>query len=728
MRLQQLLARSAELLRSGRNPEARSLLREAIAQAPHDPDANYLMAHAALQAGLLNEAQRAIGAATLGGTQRPDFLVLYGNILRLQGDLAGALGKFVAALRAEPENAEIRLNVANLLGELGRVEEALELLDTVLRRKPNWQPALLSRALALRRAGRIDEARDALTGLAWLYPSSPDATYALGRLEEEQGRPDAARAAYEKVLGAHPAHADARNQLGLLCLADGDRPGALVHFEECLRHQPRHPGALGNAAALLAATGRRDGAARLYRTLLAADPGNARARLAWARLLMEGGRYGEARRELARLERQAPDWIDVYLTAVENYIYAGRYERALTANARALALEPRNYTARLNRGLLAGETGDAEGALPILEGLLEEAPDDARVLAGLGAALRSLGREEEGVAHCLRALELDPESPAAHYNLSYAYLKAGDFARGWRHQGRRWSAHEARRFRSGLAAPLWRGEPLAGKRLFLRAEQGLGDQIMFASMLPDLLAAGARCVVECAGRLASLLERSFPQAEILALQPGRLPEGGIDYYCPMSSLGEFLRNDLAQFPAHDGYLVADPQRRARWRFRLDALGPGLKVGISWRGGTDRTERGARSTQLPDWAPVLAVPGAQFVSVQYGDCLADLEALRQAGGPVLPHWPEAGSDMEECAALLAELDLLVSVTTTAIHMAGALARPAWVLVPARAGWRYLNAGERLPWYPESLRLMRQRTGESWEPVLRRVAGALAARCA
>jgi tetratricopeptide (TPR) repeat protein len=725
MRLEQLLARSAELLRSGRNPEARSLLREALAQAPHDPDANYLMAHAALQAGLLNEAQRAIGAATLGGTQRPDFLVLYGNILRLQGDLAGALGKFVAALRAEPENAEIRLNVANLLGELGRFEEALELLDTVLRRKPDWQPALLSRALALRRAGRIDEARGALANIAWLYPSSPDATYALGRLEEEQGRPDAARAAYEKVLGTHPGHADARNQLGLLRLAGGDRAGALAQFEECLRHQPRHPGALGNSATLLAASGRRQEAARLYRTLLSADPRNAQARLAWARLLMEAGHYGEARRELARLERQAPDWIDVHLTVVENYIYAGHYGRAQSANARALALEPRNFTARLNRGLLAGETGDAENALPILEGLLEEAPDDPRVLAGLGAALRSLGREEQGVAHFLRALELDPDAPAAHYNLSYAYLKAGDFARGWHHQGRRWSGHEARRFRSGLEAPLWRGEPLAGKRLFIRAEQGLGDQIMFASMLPDLLAAGAKCVVECAGRLASLLGRSFPQAEILAVQPGRLPEGRIDYYCPMSSLGEFLRNDLAQFPAHDGYLVPDPQRRERWRARLEALGPGLKVGISWRGGTDRTERGARSTRLTDWAPVLSVPGARFVSVQYGDCLADLEALRQAGGPALPHWPQAGSDMEECAALLSELDLLVSVTTTAIHMAGALSRPAWVLVPSLAGWRYLKEGERLPWYPASLRMIRQEPGEEWALVLRRVGAQLQA---
>lgn len=720
MALEPLLERSAELLRSGKAREARALLGEALRQAPHHPDANYLMAHAALQAGLLNEAERAIGFATLQEPVGPDRLVLFGNILRLQGEKARALEKFVAALRLDPQSAEVRLNTANLLGELGRAEEALQLFDTVLQMRPNWQPALLSRALVLQRAGRTDEARKALEQLAWLYPSSMDATYALGRLEEEQGRPDAARAAYEKVLAAQPAYADARNQLGLLRLQAGDPDGALVQFEECLRHRPDHPGALGNAAATLARRGRRDAAAKLYRELLRVDPRNADARLSWARLLMEGGRYGEARRELGVLERQAPDWIDIHLTIAENYIYASRYERALAANARALALDPGNFTARLNRALLTGETGDAGAALPLLEKLLEEAPGDARVLSGLGAALRSLGREEEGIAYCLRALELDPDSAAAHYNLSFAYLKQGDFERGWHHQGRRWSQHEARRFRSRLEAPLWRGEPLAGKRLFVRMEQGLGDQVMFASMVPDLLAMGARCVLECSPRLESLFRRSFPQAEIFPAQPGRIPQGVVDYYCPMSSLGEFLRSEWSRFPEHHGYLAADPQRRARWRARLDALGRGAKVGISWRGGTDRTDRTIRSTALPDWMPVLSAPGVRCVSVQYGDCLAELEAHRRSGAPELPHWPEAGSDMEECAALLAELDLLVSVTTTAIHVAGALARPAWVLVPSRPGWRYLKSGDRLPWYPASLRLIRQQPDEEWPAVLQRVA--------
>ena len=177
-----------------------------------------------------------------------------------------------------------------------------------------------------------------------------------------------------------------------------------------------------------------------------------------------------------------------------------------------------------------------------------------------------------------------------------------------------------------------------------------------------------------------------------------------DYHVPMSGLGEFLRGSAAAFPAHAGYLAANPSRRLHWRTRLTALGPGLRVGISWRGGTDRTDRRLRSIPLEQWQPILRLPGVRFVSLQYGDCRQEVEAMRAKGVSIV-HWQEPVDDLDECAALLCELDLVVSVTTTVIHLAGALARPVWVLVPARPGWRYLLEGERLPWYP-SARLWRQ----------------------
>jgi ADP-heptose:LPS heptosyltransferase len=163
-----------------------------------------------------------------------------------------------------------------------------------------------------------------------------------------------------------------------------------------------------------------------------------------------------------------------------------------------------------------------------------------------------------------------------------------------------------------------------------------------------------------------------------------------------------------------------------WRKRLVTLGPELKVGISWRGGTDRTDRALRSIPLAQWRPILAVHGATFVSLQYGDVREEVAALRDQGAPIV-HWQEPVDDLDECAALLCELDLVISVTTTLIHLGGALARPVSVLVPARAGWRYLRSGERMPWYP-SVRLLRQERPGDWAALIERVAAELAARVA
>src|SRR5262249_47409458 len=159
------------------------------------------------------------------------------------------------------------------------------------------------------------------------------------------------------------------------------------------------------------------------------------------------------------------------------------------------------------------------------------------------------------------------------------------------------------------------------------SEQALGDQIMFVGMIPDLLQAGARCTLECNPRLERLFRRSFPAAKVLSQRAGKPLGGPYDFHAPMSGPGEFVRGGLEQFPAHAGYLRADPERRAHWRAQLDALGPGLKVGISWRGGTDRTERHQRSMKLESWLPLLQQDAARFVSLQYDLKAGELAAVQ-----------------------------------------------------------------------------------------------------
>ena len=196
------------------------------------------------------------------------------------------------------------------------------------------------------------------------------------------------------------------------------------------------------------------------------------------------------------------------------------------------------------------------------------------------------------------------------------------------------------------------------------------------------------------------------------------PTECIDLQIPMGSLPGLFRNSWDEFPRHGGYLRADPDRVAYWRARLDALGPGPKIGLSWRGGVAATRRHLRCIELEQLLPVMELP-ATFVSLQYGDCADDLSRLRLQHGRSLTHWQDALDDYEETAALTCALDLVISVCTAVIHLAGALGRPVWVLVPAIAEWRYMNRGERLPWYP-SARLFRQTQPAVWESAIQRMA--------
>jgi hypothetical protein len=264
----------------------------------------------------------------------------------------------------------------------------------------------------------------------------------------------------------------------------------------------------------------------------------------------------------------------------------------------------------------------------------------------------------------------------------------------------------------------------------LAAEQGLGDEMMFASCVPDVLALGIRCVIECHPKLAPVFRRSFPQATIHAGtqldDPAWLhahPE--VAAYVPLGSLPQRFRRTRTDFPDHRGYLRADPAKVAAWRARLDALGPGRKIGISWRGGTAKTRRKLRSPAPEELAGVLRLPDTRWVSLQYDATPEEVAALAATTGTAVHHWPDAIDEYDETAALLCALDLTVSVCTAVIHLGGALGRPVWVMAPYSPEWRYGLYWDRMPWYP-SVRVLRQAAPGAWDGLLQRVKNELAAQ--
>jgi Flp pilus assembly protein TadD len=420
---------------------------------------------------------------------------------------------------------------------------------------------------------------------------------------------------------------------------------------------------------------------------------------------------------------------------------------------KAVALQPANAEAHNALGAVLHDLREVEGAYAHFRRAVELKPDFADAHSNLGCILfRDLERLDEGARHIRAALELAPENESAlvnwamvlqhrgdweaslalcdrlisqnpglqevRCNRALILLTRGDFRRGWTdYEARKRLPDFPKRTREW---PEWDGSSLSGKSILVYCEQGLGDQIMFASCLPDVVFVARSCVIECNPKLEPLFRRSFPRAQVIG--PG-LPEATslpdhVDYGVAMGSLPFHLRAGWSDFPQHRGYLKADPGRVAYWERRLQELGETVKIGISWRGGAPSTRRGLRSIALEEWRHILRCPTARFVSLQHDGRKEELEKARDQHDVVIHCWPDAIEDYDETAALVSALDLVITVQTAVAHLAGALGKMAWVMIPAVPEWRYLDCGDRTPWYP-SVRLFRQRTLHEWQPVIRHI---------
>lgn len=507
------------------------------------------------------------------------------------------------------------------------------------------------------------------------------------RSEAAAATPEA-RAAIEIALSACPDDADLNYRAGLRHLADGDAAGALDYFHLALHYAPDLFPACTARVKALTVLNRPSEEAAAYREFLRANPGHPAAAHALAL-------WHHAR---------------------------GEHELALELLRPLVNCRPLNRDACNLLGLILGrEFGQFEEAERLLRRALGPDPLWPVALSNLGWILLEKGEYAQGLKLLDAALARDPDDHETRLVRSYMNLKRGEFGQGWRdYEARhhsRFAMHRSFHFAQ------WDGTPISGKTLLIYSEQGFGDQIMFASCFKDAIAGAGRCIIECDPRLVALFRRSFAsasiEAEVRTDAPAWLARAQpIDCQIPMGSLPGFFRKCWEEFPRHTGYLRAAPERVAYWRAKLDALGPGPKIGLSWRGGVAATRRHLRSLALEEFLPILRLP-AKFVSLQYGNCADDLNALSRERGVILPHWQDALDDYDETAALVSALDLVISVCTAVIHLAGALGKPVWILVPAVAEWRYLDRGQTLPWYP-SARLFRQTESGLWSDVIGAVA--------
>jgi len=519
-----------------------------------------------------------------------------------------------------------------------------------------------------------------------------------------------------------PDDVDVWFMLGTLKGQSGDLEESVHCLERVIALQPTHTDALTNLGIAHMNMGNLEQARDYCERAIAALPDNEVAHYNLGCILQELGHYEDAIASFEYVLEMQPDSQDALNNLALAYKNSGHTKDALKILERLLEVNPDAAETNSNYAATLRNLGRLEDAMEYANKALAISPDYVDALINLGNIYKDMGDHKVAIDYYNKALLIEPDSNDANMNLGLILLMTNDFKNGWRyyeHRKKKLQENKIYHF------PEWNGSSLEQKTLLIRGEQGLGDDIMFASCYSDIISRSKSCMILCHPKLVSIFRRSFPAAHVDDRFAGmQLPESlpGPDYEILSGSLPKYFRNSLDDFPAHTGYLKADPDRAALWHDRLGKLGNGLKIGISWKGGTPETRQLIRSTSLEDWLPVLRAENAHFISLQYTDCRDELEHLKKAHGLTVHHWEEAIDDYNETAALVSALDLVISVQTSLIHLTGALGKPVWGILPAAPEWRYGLKGETMPWYP-SARLFRQKELREWTSLFRSIAEAL-----
>jgi tetratricopeptide (TPR) repeat protein len=678
-----MLERAIEFQQRGQIVEADRLYSQILQAEPENFDALHMLGVVRITQGRPAEAAKLIEQALNIHSESARALANHGRALLQAKRPDEALVSFDRALMLRPEYPEALHERGNVLWQLDEHGAALASFDAALALRSDYPEALLDRGNLLSLLNRYDEALDSYDRALAAEPKFPEALLNRGNALVELGRHDEALASYNRALAFQPNYAEALYCKGYALQGMGRAQDALASYDLALRIRPNFVEALTNRGKVLAQLDQPQQALASVERALAINPDYAEALNNRGNALTALGRPAEALASYAKALSFKPEFADAYYNQGEALTKLNRHEEALSSYGESLAINPDNADALLNRG----------------------------------NALQFLNRDEEALACFERAIAINPDNAEAHWNVAATRLAASDFAEGWKkYEWRRKVKQFAKPART-FPQPVWSGERVEGM-LLVWGEQGLGDEILYASMIPDAAERAGDVVVQVAPRLVPLFARSFPQVRVIGHDQD-LPEEKIQAQISLASLGPILRPSLEAFPRREsGYLVADPERTAALRRRLSPKGE-VVVGLSWI-STNPLVGHYKTAQLSDLEPLLRLPGTRHIDLQYGDTSAERAELRQKTGLVVERLDDVDNtnDLDALAALIAACDLVVTVSNTTAHMAGALGKPTWVFAPQGHGkfWYWFKDRTDSPWYPQVRIKRQQRGGQAWSEVI------------
>ena len=509
-------------------------------------------------------------------------------------------------------------------------------------------------------------------------PHALAALFQQGLVHHQQGQLEDARAAYERMLVLQPGHADALHMLGAMAMQSGEHALAVERISVSVHNNPRNATAYFNLGLALKALQRYEEAMVSFSQAIAIQPDYAQAWNNRGVVLQDQLRWDEAAQSYAGAIAAQPGFAQAHYNLGNALRALGRFEAALASYDTAITLQPGWAHALNNRGL----------------------------------ALQELQRSAEAIESYDAAIANEPDYADAYWNKAIELLLCGDFAQGWAHYEWRWRRDTFSSRKRDFPQPLWLGDaPLNGKTVLLHAEQGLGDSIQFCRYARDVRALGAQVLLEVPRPLLALFATLEGPKQLLE-KGSALPH--FDYHCPLLSLPLALQTQLANIPSPSPYLASTAAQRELWQRRL---GPPSKrrIGLVWSGNVRDKNDLQRSLTLNALLPHLP-QSCEYICLQKELRPADQDAMQASS---IRFFGAHIQDFSDTAALCDLVDLVISVDTSVAHLAGALAKPTWILLPYAPDWRWMLDRDDSPWYP-SVRLYRQGNDRSWLPVLGRMA--------
>jgi FkbM family methyltransferase len=665
------------------------------------------------QQGMLGEAEKLYAGILRTIPHHFDALHLLGVLRHQQGNNAEAVKLIDAALKVNARSLNALSNFVAVLTALGRHDDALAACEKILSVEPNHLAGLLGRGNALMSLRRFEAALAPLDKALAIKPDYVEAVNNRGNALMALDRFEPALAAFDQALALKPDHVEALINRGNVFMRLERPAEALPVFDQAIGINPDNAFAHNNRGVALAALARHEDATASYDRALALNPGYAEAHNNRGNALLAANRIAEALAAFENALAITPENPELIASRGSTLLRLNRFEDALAAFEQALAARPDDPAHLTNRGAaLLGLNRIAE-AQAAFEKALGIKPDHADAYVNIGNGLLALNRHQDALASYATALAFDPYHRGARMNEGILRLSLGDFRAGWRRYEARLEKNEIAASQGRSAQSRWRGEePLAGRTILLYAEQGLGDTIHFVRYAPLVAARGARVVLEVQPALKPVLSRVAGVAQVLG-RGEELP--AFDVHCPLMSLPHAFGTELDTIPADIPYVTADPDRVRKWKGRLPATAA-RRIGIAWSGNPLQANDRNRSIGLRRLAGIFAAGDFEFVSIQKELRADDADVLRRHAR--LIHLGDELADFADTAALMSLLDLVISVDTSVAHLAGAMGRPVWILLPFAADYRWMHDRADSPWYPTA-RLFRQPAIDDWDSVVERV---------